>query len=199
MCVYCAAANCGAGQALACPHLLGGKNTLIAAETGSGKTIAYLAPLLHNLTAAHDNAGRANTEGRQGSKEGPRLLVLAPNRTLCAQVETVANTIIRNGNLPLKCSSSNSNSHNSQNGDRTDKSDRKAANAVLVCTPRSLLPPNNTPPLRQLECVVLDEGDLLLRDGYVKDVARLLDITRVSALGTTLAVSLQYICVVSPV
>ena len=52
---------------------------------------------------------------------------------------------------------------------------------MLVCTPRSLLPPNNTPPLGQLECIVLDEGDLLLRDGYVKDVARLLDRTRVNA------------------
>ena len=111
---------------------------------------------------------------------GPRLLVLAPNRTLCAQVEAVANTIIRNGSLPLSCSSNNGNGHNSQHSERTNGRNRKAGAGVLVCTPRSLLPPNNTPPLGQLECIVLDEGDLLLRDGYVKDVALLLDKTRVN-------------------
>ena len=39
-------------QALAVPAILSGRNVVLAAETGSGKTIAYLAPVMSRLLAA---------------------------------------------------------------------------------------------------------------------------------------------------
>src|SRR6185369_14121727 len=61
-------------QAQAIPHLLGGRDLLGCAQTGTGKTAAFALPILHRLAAA---PGR----GRQ-----PRALVLVPTRELAVQV-----------------------------------------------------------------------------------------------------------------
>lgn len=167
-------------QSKAAGPLLARKNTLVAAETGSGKTVAYLAPLLHNLLedAAAAGSSGSGSGGESGAEMvGPRLLVLAPNRSLCAQVESVAGLLIKAGQLPLSCSARAAVA--SANGGSKDGGGRPVFPEVLVSSPAALLPPGVTPPLAQLQCVVMDEGDLLLRDGYVKDVARLLAETKV--------------------
>ena len=162
-------------QAEAAPLLLLRKNTLVAAETGSGKTVAYLAPLLHNMLVEVHKEGGAGQCNSQPN--GPRLLVLTPNRTLCDQVETVARALMQG--LPLTCSAGSSERSAPNHNGTGRTSTRRTAPDVLVSTPRALLPPGLTPPLHQLSCVVMDEGDLLLRDGYVKDVAQLLEAARV--------------------
>lgn len=59
-------------QMQAMPLLLQGRNVMASAPTGSGKTIAFLAPLINDL--------------RKPSKVGFRAVVLAPTRELAAQI-----------------------------------------------------------------------------------------------------------------
>src|SRR5207302_9246785 len=58
-------------QALAIPHALQGKNVIGAAATGTGKTLAFVLPLLERLFGKH----------------GTRALILAPTRELAVQIE----------------------------------------------------------------------------------------------------------------
>src|SRR5580698_2109971 len=62
-------------QAQAIPHVLAGKDVLGCAQTGTGKTAAFAAPILHRLTASASTAGKR-----------PRCLVLCPTRELAAQI-----------------------------------------------------------------------------------------------------------------
>jgi len=64
-------------QAQSIPHLLAGRDLLGVAQTGTGKTAAFVLPMLQNLTASSN--GRPHP-GR------PRALVLAPTRELAVQI-----------------------------------------------------------------------------------------------------------------
>jgi superfamily II DNA/RNA helicase len=69
------------------PSILKGENVLMGAATGTGKTIAYVAPILQALKEAeaeHLSAvGGATTVTR---RKRPRALILAPTRELCTQI-----------------------------------------------------------------------------------------------------------------
>ena len=61
------------------------RDCVVAAETGSGKTLSYLLPVFSNLLTCGHTKG---TTGRLGA------LILAPNATLCEQVAKVANSLV---------------------------------------------------------------------------------------------------------
>ena len=63
-------------QAQAVPFALEGRDIMASAQTGSGKTAAFLLPTLQRLTRRSEKPGK-----------GPRALVLTPTRELAAQVE----------------------------------------------------------------------------------------------------------------
>ena len=63
-------------QAQAIPAALAGKDLLVSAQTGSGKTAAFLRPSMQKLLARSEKPGK-----------GPRVLVLTPTRELAQQVE----------------------------------------------------------------------------------------------------------------
>lgn len=64
-------------QSAAIPLALEGKDILARARTGSGKTAAYLLPIIHQILQLRD----------QGSyKQGTRSLILVPSAELCQQV-----------------------------------------------------------------------------------------------------------------
>lgn len=66
-------------QRLAIPALLGGVSAILVARTGSGKTVAYGAPLLQRLRSAEDAEGLVTTRAR------PRAVVLTSTRELVDQ------------------------------------------------------------------------------------------------------------------
>jgi hypothetical protein len=74
---------------------------LLASETGSGKTIAYLLPLLQHLKVT-ENAVRS-----KGTMHSPRALVLAPTHELTRQLTKVAKSLVHTdgAKLRLLCSS----------------------------------------------------------------------------------------------
>jgi superfamily II DNA/RNA helicase len=74
-------------QMLTIPHILKGRNVLCAAETGSGKTIAYLAPLISQLRREEAEEGVVPRLRR------PRALIVLPSRALASQVLAVAKSL----------------------------------------------------------------------------------------------------------
>jgi len=59
----------------AIPHILEGRDVLACADTGTGKTAAFLLPAIHMLAEKGENT------------KGPRVLILSPTRELAAQIE----------------------------------------------------------------------------------------------------------------
>ena len=72
-------------QAQAIPFALDGRDIMASAQTGSGKTAAFLLPTLQKLTKRSEKPGK-----------GPRALVLTPTRELAAQVEKNALAYAKN-------------------------------------------------------------------------------------------------------
>ena len=67
-------------QKKAIPELLAGHDIMASAQTGTGKTAAFILPALHHLA----------TPSKINSR-GPRILVLTPTRELALQVSEAAN------------------------------------------------------------------------------------------------------------
>ena len=72
-------------QAQSIPAALAGKDIMASAQTGSGKTAAFLLPSLQKIVKRSEKPGK-----------GPRVLVLTPTRELAAQVEKNAQIYAKN-------------------------------------------------------------------------------------------------------
>ena len=66
-------------QSAAIPLILTGSDVMASAQTGSGKTAAFMLPALHKLSTPSAMPGR-----------GPRVLVLTPTRELATQIKDAA-------------------------------------------------------------------------------------------------------------
>jgi ATP-dependent RNA helicase RhlE len=77
-------------QAAAIPEVLAGRDVIGIAQTGTGKTAAFVLPILHYL------AGRVDEPNRRGA----RALVVAPTRELVVQIEENVRAYARH--LPLR-------------------------------------------------------------------------------------------------
>jgi superfamily II DNA/RNA helicase len=73
------------------PRILGEQRTLFCSPTGTGKTFAYLIPVLQLL------AGEASQSGPNGQRGpgGPEALILAPTYELCAQIKQEADFLLQ--------------------------------------------------------------------------------------------------------
>ncbi|MCY7413608.1 MAG: DEAD/DEAH box helicase [Salinibacterium sp.] len=79
-------------QAATIPDVLAGKDVLGRGKTGSGKTIAFGAPLVERLM--ENNGGKDRQMGRK-----PRALILAPTRELAMQIDRTVQPIARSVGL----------------------------------------------------------------------------------------------------
>lgn len=77
-------------QAATIPDVLSGQDVLGRGKTGSGKTIAFGAPLVERLMANNGGKKVGRTEGRK-----PRALILAPTRELAMQIDRTVQPIAR--------------------------------------------------------------------------------------------------------
>ena len=145
-------------QAGTIPLLLAGKDVLGVAQTGTGKTAAFLLPILQQLAASRTAAAPRST----------RALVLAPTRELAAQIGERAQAYGRL--LGLR--------HTVVFGGVGFGSQIKAlARGVdlLIATPGRLLDLIGQGRLRldQVAHLVLDEADRMLDMGFVRDVRKI--------------------------
>ncbi|HEY1396102.1 DEAD/DEAH box helicase [Roseateles sp.] len=147
-------------QAAAMPPIIAGRDLLGSAATGSGKTAAFVFPMLHGIDARIRPALRRT-----------QALVLVPTRELAAQV---GETVIQVGRFldePLKVSVLYGGvSINPQMMALRGGAD------IVVATPGRLLDiiEKNALKLSGVECLVLDEADRLLDAGFADELARVL-------------------------
>jgi ATP-dependent RNA helicase RhlE len=141
-------------QRQAIPVILSGRDVIGCAETGTGKTAAFLLPILQNLSAT--------------PRPGLRVLVLAPTRELALQIQknygelnrVKANaSVIAIGGANIK----------------TQISELRRA-SVLIATPGRLLDltERKAVNLSTIEVLVLDEADRMLDMGFLPAIRRVL-------------------------
>jgi ATP-dependent RNA helicase RhlE len=142
-------------QAEAIPPGIDGRDVLACATTGSGKTAAFLLPILHHL---HD-APRGTT----------RALVLTPTRELAAQILEDLN------DLAVHTPITGAAVFGGVGMGAQEHAFRSGVD-VIVATPGRLLDHFRMPyaKLRGLEFLVLDEADRMLDMGFLPDIKRIL-------------------------
>jgi len=142
-------------QIAALPPGLAGRDVLACAMTGSGKTAAFVLPILQRLLARPGN--------------GPRALVVTPTRELAAQVHEHLKALGRHTRIRSVAVFG---------GVAAGPQERalRAGVDVVVATPGRLLDHMQHPWLRfdRLEVLVLDEADRMLDMGFLPDVKRIL-------------------------
>ena len=148
-------------QQQAIPHVLAGRDLLASAQTGTGKTAAFMLPLLQRLGA--DPAFRQDRR--------PTVLVLVPTRELAAQVAESARDYGRH----LKVRTTTIFGGVSI---RPQISELQRGVDIVVATPGRLLDhlQQRTIDLRVVKTVVLDEADRMLDMGFIRDMRRILAI-----------------------
>ncbi|MFZ1613287.1 MAG: DEAD/DEAH box helicase [Holophaga sp.] len=155
------------------PAVLAGKDLVVQAQTGSGKTIAFLAPLLHILAT-----------GRTGKTPGnpPRVLVLVPTRELAMQVHHRAVDLARHLPIALKIRAVFGGvSVNPQMMALRGGAD------LVIATPGRLLDlvRQNALSLGGLRHLVIDEADKLLELGFseeMEEIKQLIPVNRQTLL-----------------
>ena len=142
----------------AIPHLLGGRDLLGLAQTGTGKTAAFALPILHRL-AQHRVPH---------TPKGPRVLVLAPTRELASQIDESFVTYGRHMRL------SHAVIFGGVGQGRQVDAMRRGVD-VLTAAPGRLLDLINQGhiDLAHVEVLVLDEADRMLDMGFVRDIRRI--------------------------
>ncbi|MDN4612964.1 DEAD/DEAH box helicase [Leifsonia sp. F6_8S_P_1B] len=84
-------------QAATAPDVLAGKDVLGRGRTGSGKTIAFGAPMVERLMQLWAESGKAG--GKRQLGRAPRALILAPTRELALQIDRTVQPIARSVGL----------------------------------------------------------------------------------------------------
>jgi ATP-dependent RNA helicase RhlE len=155
-------------QAEAIPAILAGRDLIATAQTGTGKTAAFLLPILHQLLSRPRNITQA--------------MILTPTRELAQQIDDVLlglayHTPLRGGVIV---------------GGAAMGPQEKALRAgveLLVATPGRLLDHmrNNQTRFDQIHTLVLDEADRMMDMGFLPDLKRI--IARLPARKQTLLFS----------
>jgi ATP-dependent RNA helicase RhlE len=150
-------------QSQAIPVVLSGKDLLAGAQTGTGKTAAFVLPILQRLMQ-----GTASAPPAKGARK-IRSLILAPTRELAAQVEESVRTYGKHSQL-RSCAVYGGVSINPQ-----IETLRRGVD-ILVATPGRLLDHHGqrTVDLSHVEVLVLDEADRMLDMGFLPDIKRVL-------------------------
>ena len=146
-------------QAEAMPYLFEGRDFIGCAQTGTGKTAAFMLPILNHLVKVR----RPRHIGH------PRALVLSPTRELAAQTAENVKKFSKYVQLPFACVFGGV----SQFGQVKDI--KKGAETVVACPGRLIdLMTQGILYLDQVECFVLDEADRMLDMGFLPDIRRII-------------------------
>lgn len=151
-------------QAQAIPVILSGRHVLVNAETGSGKTIAYLAPIIHYLQGYNPRIERSH---------GTFALVLVPTRELCLQVYEILQKLLHRFHWIVPGYVMGGENRNKE------KARLRKGISILIATPGRLLDHlKNTSSFvhTNLRWIIFDEADRILELGFGKDIEEILDL-----------------------
>ncbi|HEX7331644.1 MAG TPA: DEAD/DEAH box helicase [Pyrinomonadaceae bacterium] len=144
-------------QREAIPVVLSGRDVIGCAETGTGKTAAYLLPILQRLSG--------------NFRPGLRVLVLAPTRELALQIQEnyTALNQVKNNRSVIAIGGANI---------RSQLAQLRRGAAVLIATPGRLLDltERGAVNLSTIEVLVLDEADRMLDMGFLPAIRRVLSL-----------------------
>ena len=142
-------------QAQAIPLVLEGRDVIGLAQTGTGKTAAFMLPILQRLT--------------QGPRRKVRALIVAPTRELAEQIHQMTGDLSKGMNLRSL----------SIYGGVSKKAQvsalRRGVEIVIACPGRLLdLACDRAIDLSQVEVLVLDEADRMCDMGFLPDIRRIM-------------------------
>ena len=143
-------------QAQAIPHALQGRDVLGCAQTGTGKTAAFVVPMIERLAAM--------------PKGQPRALILVPTRELAIQVQGVIDQLGRSMRVFATTIVGGADMQAQVRGLRQRPD-------ILVATPGRLLDHmwNGTVNLAPIKILVLDEADRMLDMGFAPQINQILE------------------------
>ncbi len=142
-------------QEQAIPHVLAGKDVMGLAQTGTGKTAAFMLPILQHLTKSQSRKIRA--------------LIVAPTRELAEQIHETAvqfGTMTRARSITV---------YGGVSKVRQVQQLRRGADIVVACPGRLLdIMGDKAIDLSGIEILVLDEADRMCDMGFLPDIRRIL-------------------------
>ncbi|HXM81448.1 MAG TPA: DEAD/DEAH box helicase [Burkholderiales bacterium] len=149
-------------QAQAIPVVLAGRDLLGAAQTGTGKTAVFALPILQRLSGGASGS-------HSPARHPVRALIITPTRELAAQVEESVRTYGKYVHLKSSLVYGGV-------GMQPQVDALRRGVDILVATPGRLLDhvQQKTVDLRQVQILVLDEGDRMLDMGFIHDIRRIL-------------------------
>ncbi|MDN0069770.1 DEAD/DEAH box helicase [Collinsella ihumii] len=160
-------------QAAAIPEVLAGRDLLAAAQTGTGKTAAFLLPLMDKL----DHVAPPVKKGERGRRRkrlargrGPLMLVITPTRELAQQIDTVCHAVARRtGHVAVTVVGGV--------GYVPQKQALARGCDILVATPGRLvdLIEQGSANLDEVSVLVLDEADRMLDMGFLPQVRAIVE------------------------
>jgi ATP-dependent RNA helicase RhlE len=143
-------------QAQAIPPALSGRDVIGCAQTGTGKTAAFVIPIIERLA--------------QLPKGEPQALILAPTRELALQILTTIDTLGRRRQIFATLLVGGADMHAQVRGLRQRPD-------ILVATPGRLLDHmwNGTVNLLPIKILVLDEADRMMAMGFAPQITQILN------------------------
>eukprot|EP00563_Minutocellus_polymorphus_P000607 CAMPEP_0181040024 /NCGR_PEP_ID=MMETSP1070-20121207/10817_1 /TAXON_ID=265543 /ORGANISM="Minutocellus polymorphus, Strain NH13" /LENGTH=1021 /DNA_ID=CAMNT_0023117985 /DNA_START=35 /DNA_END=3100 /DNA_ORIENTATION=- len=151
------------------PVVLSGSDTVVMARTGSGKTAAFLIPVLERLLASRGSGGDENSGGGADRNRSAGAVILSPTRELSLQTLRVCRTLSSLTNLK---------SIGINGGESMEKqfSQLSSRPDIVVATPGRLAHHLSEIPdfhLKQCEVVVFDEADRLFEMGFAMQIRQI--------------------------
>ena len=141
--------------------------SLAQARTGTGKTLAFLIPVLQNIIS-NDPSLEKSSHGRRGRDTDIRAIIISPTRELAEQIAVEALKVTRNTGVVVQTA---------VGGSRKQEGLRKIRYEgchILVGTPGRLndilQDPNSGVRAPNLSAFVLDEADRLLDQGFAPEI-----------------------------
>ncbi|OXC68994.1 hypothetical protein AYX13_02283 [Cryptococcus neoformans] len=156
--------TCTEVQAATLPTILAGDDVLAQAKTGTGKTLAFLVPVVQHLLSAPMPPSALTS-----------ILILSPTRELAQQINEVAERMSAALNRKFGTRSI----VGGTNMDRDIKNLKSKRADILVATPGRLLDLMENGGIKtrfaQLKMIVLDEADRLLDAGFRRELVKIFD------------------------
>ncbi|MCC2618227.1 ATP-dependent RNA helicase RhlB [Aestuariibacter halophilus] len=146
--------HCTPIQALSLPHLLDGHDIAGQAQTGTGKTIAFLVATFHQLL-----------KNQAENKQQPRAIIMAPTRELAVQIHNDAELLSQHTGLSLGLIYGGE-------GYQSQRETLESGVDIIIGTTGRIIDyyKQGVFKLDHIEVAVLDEADRMFDLGFIKDI-----------------------------
>ncbi|KAG0207678.1 pre-mRNA processing RNA-helicase [Mortierella sp. NVP41] len=153
-------------QSQAIPAIMSGRDVIAVAKTGSGKTIAFILPMLRHI----------KDQRPLESMEGPIAIIMTPTRELAVQIHKECKNFLKVLNLRAVCAYGGS-------PIKDQIAELKRGAEIVVCTPGRLIDllcanSGRVTNLRRTTFLVLDEADRMFDMGFEPQVMKIVNNVR---------------------